>query len=58
MRVHEQCTWTGLLMEAGLPYNQQKVHQKKYFAELLQKQKKEMPPSLPELLRLSRIDHF
>jgi transposase len=45
---------SGLLMEAGVPYNQQKVHQKKYFAELLQKQKKEMPPSMPELLRLSR----
>ena len=36
---------SGLLMEAGVPYNQQKVHQKKYFAELLQEQKKEMPPS-------------
>ena len=46
--------YSGLLMEAGVPYNQQKVHQKKYFAELLQKQKKEMPPSMPELLRLSR----
>jgi len=45
---------SGLLMEAGVPYNQQKVHQKKYFAELLQKQKKDMPPSMPELLRLSR----
>jgi transposase len=45
---------SGLLMEAGVPYNQQKVHQKKYFAELLQKQKTEMPPSMPELLRLSR----
>jgi len=32
---------SGLLMEAGVPYNQQKVHQK-------------MPPSMPELLRLSR----
>ena len=28
---------SGLLMEAGVPYNQQKVHQKQYFAELLQK---------------------
>jgi transposase len=45
---------SGLLMEAGVPYNQQKVHQKQYFAELLQKQKKEMPQSMPELLRLSR----
>src|SRR6266446_8863720 len=45
---------SGLLMEAGVPYNQQKVHQKKYFAALLQTQKPEMPPSMPELLRLSR----
>jgi len=45
---------SGLLMEAGVPYNQQKVHQKKYFAALLQTQKQEMPPSMPELLRLSR----
>ena len=45
---------SGLLMEAGVPYNQQKVHQKKYFAALLQKLKTEMPPSMPELLRLSR----
>jgi transposase len=37
-----------------VPYHQQKVHQKKYFAELLQKQKEEMPSSMPELLRLSR----
>src|SRR6266705_800802 len=41
-------------MEACLQYNQQKLHQKKYFAELLQKQKEDMPPSMPELLRLSR----
>jgi transposase len=45
---------SGLLMEVGVPYNQQKVHGKKYFAELLQEQKKEMPPSLPQLLQLSR----
>src|SRR4026209_2215779 len=45
---------SGMLMEAGVPYNQQKVHQKKYFAELLKEQKREMPPSMPELLRLSR----
>jgi len=31
---------SGLLMEAGVPYNQQKVHQKKYFAELLQRDRK------------------
>lgn len=45
---------SGLLMEVGVPYNQQKVHGKKYFAELLREQRKEMPPSLPELLQLSR----
>lgn len=45
---------SGLLMEAGVPYNQQKVHGKKYFAELLKEQRKEMPPSLPQLLQLSR----
>jgi len=45
---------SGLLMEVGVPYNQQKVHGKKYFAQLLHEQRKEMPPSLPELLQLSR----
>src|ERR1700716_581606 len=45
---------SGLLMEAGVPYNQQKVHGKKYFAGLLKEQSKQMPPSLPQLLQLSR----
>jgi transposase len=45
---------SGLLMEVGEPYNQQKVHGKKYFAQLLQEQRKEMPDSLPQLLQLSR----
>jgi transposase len=45
---------SGLLMEVGVQYNQQKVHGKKYFAELLHEQRKEMPPSPPELLQLSR----
>jgi transposase len=45
---------SGLLMEAGVPYNQQKVHGKKYFAELMKEQSKQMPPSLPQLLQLSR----
>src|SRR6266478_413954 len=39
---------------SGCAVQPAKVHQKKYFAELLQTQKKEMPPSMPELLRLSR----
>ena len=45
---------SGLLMETGIPYNQQKVHSKKYFAELLREQRQEMPQSLPQLLQLSR----
>jgi transposase len=45
---------SGLLMEAGVPYNQQKVHQKKYFAELLKQEKATLPQSLVELLGLSR----
>jgi transposase len=45
---------SGLLMETGIPYNPQKVHLKKYFAELLREQRKEMPQSLPQLLQLSR----
>jgi len=28
---------SGLLMEAGVPYNQQKVHQKKYFGRVATK---------------------
>jgi len=45
---------SGLLMEVGVEYNQQKVHGKKYFAEMLHEHKEEMPPSLPQLLQLSR----
>jgi len=33
----------GLLMETGVTYNKQKLHQKRYFAELLQ-QSEEIPP--------------
>jgi transposase len=45
---------SGLLMEAGVPYNQQKVHQKKYFGELLKQQKEVLPQSVVQLLGLSR----
>jgi transposase len=45
---------SGLLMETGIPYNQQKVHLKKYFGELLKERRQEMPQSLPQLLQLSR----
>jgi transposase len=51
---------SALLMESGVPYNKKKLHQKKYFQELLVQQKHVMPDSLPQLLRLSRssIDCF
>jgi transposase len=45
---------SGLLMETGVSYNKQKLHQKKYFSQMLEEQKKEMPESLPGLLQLSR----
>jgi len=45
---------SGLLMETGIPYNKQKLHQKRYFHQLLEDQKDLMPESLPNLLRLSR----
>lgn len=43
----------GLLMETGSPYNQEKLHGKKYFAELV-KNLEEVPESVKELLRLTR----
>lgn len=43
----------GLLMETGSPYNQGKLHGKKYFAELV-KNLEEVPESVKELLRLTR----
>jgi transposase len=45
---------SGLLMESGIPYNKQKLHQKHYFRNLLEEQKELMPESLPQLLQLSR----
>src|ERR1700674_179610 len=52
--VHMKNKVSGLLMETGIPYNQQKVHLKKYFGELLKQRREEMPQSLPQLLQLSR----
>ena len=37
---------SGLLMETGVVYNKQKLHTKRYFSQLLQEQKGEMPESL------------
>jgi transposase len=44
---------SGLLMEVGAEYNKQRLHGKKYFAELLGSLE-EVPESVKELLRLSR----
>jgi transposase len=44
---------SGLLMEAGVEYNKEKLHQKRYFQELLATAP-DMPESLIPLLQLSR----
>jgi transposase len=44
---------SGLLMEVGAQYNKQRLHGRKYFAELLESVE-EVPPSVIELLKLSR----
>lgn len=44
---------SGLLMETGVEYNQQRLHGKGYFAELM-KSLVEVPESVQQLLRLSR----
>ena len=41
----------GLLMESGAPFHQQKLHGKKYFAQLLDTLE-EVPDSVKDLLRL------
>jgi transposase len=46
---------SGLLMEAGIEYNKQKLHQKRYFGELLGRTGEEQLPAwLTPLLKLSR----
>lgn len=45
---------SGLLMETGIEYNKGKLHQKKYFTQMLEEQRAQMPKSLPHLLQLSR----
>ena len=52
---------SGLLMECGIEYNKQKLHQKRYFSELLKRQgAEEIPAPLKPLLELSRttLDAF
>jgi transposase len=46
---------SGLLMETGIPYNKAKLHSKRYFSQLLEERRSEMPESVPELLQLSRL---
>jgi len=43
----------GLLMESGTAFNKQKLHQKRYFADLM-KSLEEVPESVKDLLRMSR----
>ena len=44
----------SMLMETGICYNKQKLHQRRYFRRLVEDQANAMPESMPELLRLSR----
>jgi transposase len=43
----------GLLMESGTAFDKQRLHQKKYFADLM-KSLQEVPESVKDLLRMSR----
>lgn len=45
---------SSLMMETGLQYNKKKLHQKRYFHEMLDHLRPEMPDSLPELLGHNR----
>ena len=51
--VRMQNRMAGLLMESGTVFNKQKLHQKKYFSDLM-KSLKEVPESVKDLLRMSR----
>ncbi len=44
---------SGLLMEVGTSYSKKRLHGKKYFNALLERVE-EIPPSVKELLKLSR----
>jgi len=43
----------GLLMETGVPYSKEKLHQKRYFTELL-RESEELPENLKPLLQMGR----
>jgi transposase len=51
--VKMQNKMSGLLMEVGASYNKKRLHGKRYFNELLERVD-EIPPSVKELLKLSR----
>lgn len=51
--VKMQNKMSGLLMEVGAPYSKRRLHGKKYFQSLLE-DLEEIPPSVKELLQLSR----
>jgi len=51
--VKMQNKMSGLLMEVGTSYSKKRLHGKKYFHELLERVD-EIPPSVKELLKLSR----
>jgi transposase len=51
--VRMQNKMAGLLMESGAPFDKQKLHGKKYFAQLV-KSLQEVPESVKDLLRMSR----
>jgi len=46
---------SGILMELGVDYAKSKLHGKKYFSELLESLE-EVPPSVRELLRMTRVN--
>ena len=47
---------SGLLMEVGISYSKKHIHGKKYFREILERVE-EIPPSVKELLKLSRSSY-
>jgi transposase len=51
--VRMQNRMAGLLMESGAPFDRERLHRKKYFADLM-KSLREVPESVKDLLRMSR----
>ena len=54
--VKMQNKMSGLLMEVGVSYSKKRLHGKKYFHDLLERVE-EIPPSVKELLQLSRSSY-